>query len=320
MLGGTVQGQQSRSMTEYRNKERGYRISYPADLFVPVPGPGKAAPGSEMHLFKSRDGHARLFWSSSEEFISIQTVYAVNTSSMEVKSKLLGENRYTASGKFRGADSTSVYQKAITGSHSYICSQLMYEDSERGQYEPIAQAISDSFEYLQGSPQAATVKAIAFSFDPYEQIRLGMTMQEVTSILQGRAVGTNVDEGVDDGPPRPGTNPLMCLDHGDIQGERECISQLYKNPFAEMMHLMFYRDRLFYLRSGCRGCAGLIDRLSKTAGRGPGPQCGPTPSNGDPRRSWNIGATAVCVTGREGDYLQVEELDWHIAPPGTLPQ
>ena len=158
-----------------------------------------------------------------------------------------------------------------------------------------------------------------YSFYPYSKIRMGLTEQEVVSILRGRAFGTNMI-GPSDGPPKPGTEPLACVDHPEIAGYKECISQLYGNPWAGSLKLLFYRNKLFLLRSDAQPSqeAELSERLSKSFGKAPQQGCG---SNTARRNGvfWRVGSTVICL--EEGSSsLQVEELDWRLATPGTPPQ
>ena len=159
-------------------------------------------------------------------------------------------------------------------------------------------------------------------FDPYSELRLGMSEQAARIALRGMGFGTNVDEGVDDGPPRPGQDPLFCSDDRTTPGHVECVSMLYDNPLGKMLRLHFYRSRLFYLIGSCYAyqtkCNELSDRFTRQVGAKPRPGCGPTASHfaDEVRRSWHSGTTSICLSD-SGGMRQVEELDWQLATPGT---
>jgi len=160
-----------------------------------------------------------------------------------------------------------------------------------------------------------------YRFDPYKQVRLGMTVQAVRAALQGVAFGTNIIS-IDDGSPRPGENSLLCKNDESTPGLVHCFSDLYRNPLSTNLTMQFYRNHLFHLMGGCYKsdykCSKLDDRLTRQTGSKPLAGCGifrtPLYIRYDQRMSWHSGGTFICLTDSEDMMRRVEEYDRQLAP------
>jgi hypothetical protein len=153
----------------------------------------------------------------------------------------------------------------------------------------------------------------AHEFDPYQEIHLGMSPQQISSVLQDRALGNNTIS-VADTPSIKGANPLACENYADFPGQTQCVSHVYGNPLAEIINLNFYHNRLFYIHSQCHGniCSILPALYTKRAGT-------KAQVRSDGRLIWHVGVDAILITQNSG-WDDIEQFNWRLAPPGTEPQ
>ena len=123
----------------------GARFAYPADIFEPVPNPD----GTGDHTFESFDGQARLVIGSWDN--------ADGESLAGMRSRLLDDARatsltYDPSGKswfvLSGYHGENIYYQKVMyacGGATVSAFGLDYPEAERAIYDPVVEAIEDSF-------------------------------------------------------------------------------------------------------------------------------------------------------------------------------